>query len=109
MSSQEHVPERLALGQPIICEFSILKQIKSVYIIVKLNFNLPLDKYVYIFKKKRKGRKEIIYSNIKALQEKKILLVQGKSNNYAHKKHIQNSTCSCRFSLIPKLPKSAMS
>lgn len=57
MSSQEHVPERLALGQPIICEFSILKQIKSVYIIVKLNFNLPLDKYVYIFKKKKK-RKE---------------------------------------------------
>lgn len=58
MSSQEHVPERLALGQPIICEFSILKQIKSVYIIVKLNFNLPLDKYVYIFKKKEKERKK---------------------------------------------------
>lgn len=71
MSSQEHVPERLALGQPIICEFSILKQIKSVYIIVKLNFNLPLDKYVYIFKKKRKGRKEINILKYKSFTGKK--------------------------------------
>jgi len=64
LSSQEHVPERLALGQPIICEFSILKQIKSVYIIVKLNFNLPLDKYVYIFKKKKEKEGKKSYTQI---------------------------------------------
>lgn len=33
-----------------------------------------------------------MYSNIKALQEKKKnLLVQVKSSNYAHKKYIQNT------------------